>query len=669
MTMDVSVQGVKSGLARSWSGGPFLWKVALTMVGVLWVTSLANALWLWITGGYVIAVLVGGAVAFAVLRTCLGRETTEKGLVISLALVGLLGLPELIEATYGNGGVPDGPLEFIFASVIMIAYSGAFLTAVYFVLKFIFIGPPSSVEKFRPDVLTDDAAAEGVTSIMNHQLGVYAGEMRGLPEGDSLKGVRSEGWMSESPPPVANPPTGNAPGNRTLRASTEDRAVVIGPPGTGKTVFLVSQVLDWAESGRSLVVLDIKPEIYGITQAALIEKGYEILTYNPTAQTGQRYNPIDDLEGPEALGEMAAALIPSNSTEDAVFNESARDFLDALVSHLAAVNGSVSLPEIRDYIADMSGYKALMRELAQSPQHDARGIAKNLMMTAANERLLGSIFATFQSNLRFLRYPAVRDSLSQSDFSLSRLLSEGGTSAVTDSTPAKPVALFLQFEEQHRETTARLMAFMLGHILRYLITHSDRPAVLLLFDEIGSAPIVPGLVTKLNTIRSRKMPLWMYWQSMEQMQKYGEKANEGPNTILGACDLQMVFRLNDNASAEWMSQRIGVIDREIRSHSVAQAGGEGIGWRSSVSRSLVQEPIIFAHELQALNPSEVVCTYRGKTWRGKAMPYFERWPEYAGKAPLSTTALPYATPTPMLVRKKRVAKTPQQTSSAEEPAL
>ena len=301
----------------------------------------------------------------------------------------------------------------------------------------------------------------------------------------------------------------------------------------------------------------------------------------------------------------------------------------ALIAHLRAERGAVSLPSLRDYVADADGYKALMRHIAQNP--NAREIAHSLMMTAANESLLGSIFATFHSNLRFLRflrYPAIRASLADSDFSLSEL-----------GAPGQPVALFLQFEEQHRETTARLMAFMVGHVMRYLITQTDRPPVLLLLDEIGSAPKIPGLAEKLNTIRSRQMPLWMYWQSIEQMQKYGRTGGEGPNTILGACDVQMVFRLNDNASADWMSTRIGVTDREVRATGITT--GTGLAPGSTHSRSLVQEPVVFPHELQALAANEVICVYRGHTWRGQALPYFERWPEYAGQLPADTVALPY----------------------------
>ncbi|HCS64505.1 MAG TPA: hypothetical protein DIW64_10750, partial [Cellvibrio sp.] len=93
-----------------------------------------------------------------------------------------------------------------------------------------------------------------------------------------------------------------------LRVPIEDRAVVIGPPGTGKTAFLVSQLLDWAQSGRSFVCMDIKPEIYGIVKKELTAKGYTLYTYNPTQRAGQRYNLFDDVNGPEQIGELASAL-------------------------------------------------------------------------------------------------------------------------------------------------------------------------------------------------------------------------------------------------------------------------------------------------------------------------------------------------------------------------
>ncbi len=412
-------------------------------------------------------------------------------------------------------------------------------------------------------------------------------------------------------------------GSSNLFAAIEDRAVVLGPPGAGKTAFMITQILQWAISKRPFICLDTKPEIFGAVREALAARGYRTLVYNPTAGRGQRYNPLVDIEGPEAIGEFAAALVTSNDPAAAIFDESARDLLDALISHLVAIEGQASLPAIRDLINTAGNHQTLLRILGASPDPDVVDIARNLAMAGANQRLLGSIFATLRTNLRFLRYPNIRASLETADFSLAEFEGE------------KPVALFLQFEEHQRETTARLLAAMVTHIMRYLINHTARPPVLLLLDEIGTVPPIPGLIDKLNTIRSRNLPTWTYWQSLEQMQRYGAKADEGPNLILGACDYQMVFRLNDNTSAKWMSERIGVVDVVTRSESVGPGWFEG----ASESASLVTEPKVFPHELQQLKDGQVVCTYRDHAWRGEAPPYYEIWPRYRGKKPVGDELL------------------------------
>ena len=243
---------------------------------------------------------------------------------------------------------------------------------------------PTSVKNKPDDLGSSEMASEAASKLHHREEGIWAGKA-----GDGLD----------------------------LYASIEDRAVVLGPPGAGKTAFLVAQLLRWAETKRSFVCLDSKPEIFGITRKALERLGYKTIVYNPTEGRGQRYNPLVDIDGPEAIGELAAALIPAVDDANPIFTESARDLLDALISHLRAIDGEASLPSIRTLIASVDDYKGLLRTLAASPDPDAADIARSLAMTSANERLLGSILGTLRANLRFLRYPHIRASLETSDFS------------------------------------------------------------------------------------------------------------------------------------------------------------------------------------------------------------------------------------------------------------
>lgn len=492
----------------------------------------------------------------------------------------------VLGAIYDSGGyfsqIIDSELVNGLFQMVLISFGIAFFVSIFYKEP---ISP--SISKDKEDILGGDNSVSKAEELLNNKdNGVWCGRVNG----------------------------------RDLYTSIEDRAVVIGPPGTGKTAFMITQLLDWIKSGRSFISLDIKPEIFGILRFELEEKGYKVITFNPTSQTGQKYNFIADLDSPEAIGELAGYLIPSEEGTNSVFFESARDFLDSILSHLKATLPEATLPDVRDFVTKYDKYEDLLKELKKSPDNDARELANGLALTANNERLLGSIFATFRANLRFLRYPAIKDSLSKGEFSLSELGKE------------KPVALFLQFEEKNKGITEKLLVTFINHMFRYLISHTARSEVLILLDELGNTPRIDGLVEKLNTIRSRHLPTWMYFQSVEQMQMYGKMGGEGANKIFGACDYQQVFRLNDNASAEMMSKAIGVVDRVVSSRNVSP-GGLFEADDFTDAKNLVQEPIIFPHELRQLKKNEVIALYQGVAWRGEATPYFEAYPEYQGVKP------------------------------------
>jgi len=453
--------------------------------------------------------------------------------------------------------------------------------SVVFVLKISLIAEPN-IE--RPDVLGTDRHTTAIMNALDQapDEGVFCGHIE-TPEG-----------------------------LRSAYISTEDRGVVIGPPGTGKSAFMVTQMLDWSKSRRSIVCLDIKPELHDIMRARLEKQGYRIRIFNPTAPC-DRYNMLDDLVGTTAIGELAASLIPSAGGDNRAFDEAARDIVDGLISYLKVDGQAVSLPAIRHLLGGMANEKELVDMLASSEDEDVRDIAFALARSGRNSRFLGAVFATLRSNLRFLRYEEIRTSIEVSDFSLRELMDDD-----------RPTALFLQFEERHQETTRLLLSAMVAHLFNFFIEHTERKPVLLMLDEIGNVPRIPALVEKLNTIRSRQLPTWLYWQGIQQMQQYGMQRDEGPNSILAACDFHMAFRLNDNDTARWFSDRIGTADRIMT--SVSQSGsGE------TLSKSVKEEPIMKLADLQSLPNGQSIAIYRGNVWRNLATPYFKRWPQMARK--------------------------------------
>ena len=63
--------------------------------------------------------------------------------------------------------------------------------------------------------------------------------------------------------------------------SEEDRGLVVGPPGTGKTAFLLNQILRATRGGLSFAAIDLKPELHKILASTLEDAGYRVLRVNP----------------------------------------------------------------------------------------------------------------------------------------------------------------------------------------------------------------------------------------------------------------------------------------------------------------------------------------------------------------------------------------------------
>ena len=109
---------------------------------------------------------------------------------------------------------------------------------------------------------------------------------------------------------------------------------------------------------------------------------------------------------------------------------------------------------------------------------------------------------------------------------------------------------------------------MIGHILQYLIEFTqDREPVLFVAEEMGNCPMMTGLREKLNTIRSRQIPFMMLFQTLGQMDKYGQKVGEGASYLMASADGKMTFRLNDYHTQTAFSHLVGEFEKEYVSRS------------------------------------------------------------------------------------------------------
>ena len=401
---------------------------------------------------------------------------------------------------------------------------------------------------------------------------------------------------------VENPPL------QFLRVTNEDRGIILGAPGSGKTTYLVTQILDWMESGQSFVATDIKPEIWAILKYnGMFEKyGYKDWVFNPTDVNSDHYNIFSEVKDSSEFNEVLNIIIADTDSSDAkVFNDNARRLLKAILIELG---GKASLPNAQKFINSMDDNAELLKTLRQSDNETVSSIAKDITRTAKSDNLLASIMTAVSKAFDFLDDERIRQTISENadGFYLKDVL-------------MKPKqAVFLQFDQQYKSSTATLFGAMVAHTMRILQANQNRGAVFLALDEIINCAPIPKFTDLLNTIRSANMPTFLYLQSLEGLNRlYGLNADK---LFLGSSNYKVVFKIGDIATAKEFSDLIGKTETTYFSYS--ENSSEGVsnsdmgGSRthnnsSGYSESTKLEYIIEPEELIKLPAHSAVVTYNG----------------------------------------------------------
>ena len=401
---------------------------------------------------------------------------------------------------------------------------------------------------------------------------------------------------------IENPPL------EFLRVTNEDRGIILGAPGSGKTTYLVTQLLDWMESGQSFVATDVKPEIWAILKynGMFEHYGYKDYVFNPTDVNSDHYNIFSEVEDSAEFNEILNIIIADTDSADAkVFNDNARRLLKAVLLELG---NKASLPNAQRFINSMDDNAELLKTLRQSDNETVSSIAKDITRTAKSDNLLASIMTAVSKAFDFLDDERIRKTISDN--------AEGFY--LKDVLMKPKQAVFLQFDQQYKSSTATLFGAMVAHTMRILQANQNRGAVFLALDEIINCAPIPKFTDLLNTIRSANMPTFLYLQSLEGLNRlYGLNADK---LFLGSSNYKVVFKIGDISTAEEFSKLIGKTETTYFSYSESSSdgvsnsdqGGSRVQSNSSgYSESTKLEYIIEPDELTKLPAHTAVVTYNG----------------------------------------------------------
>lgn len=397
--------------------------------------------------------------------------------------------------------------------------------------------------------------------------------------------------------------------------SSEERGLVLGVSRSGKTTYLIAQLVDWMQSGKSFVVTDVKPEIWAILHAnGVFERyGYDEIIINPTDPLSHKYNAFDDISDNSFATETIELI--EILVGDIEFETGAKLLLRAVLLDLKVSDKEVSLYKVRQHLASYDDTDELLDDLKKSKSNLVRELVAELKKTATNERYIGSCFGAIGKSLRFLDNETIASNTNSSDVLLSKALRQ----------PRQ--AIFLQFDQSYKEQTAKLFGFTLAHVLRLLqMNFKTRNEVFVAIDEIINSAPIPKLAQKLNTMGSAKMPLFMYLQTLSGLNEvYGEDADK---LFMSACSLKICYRVNDGQTAQIFSDLVG--DSNVKSWGTTETpdvrkdGGNYT--KISTNHVTLSKPLIEPHDFSELATGSAIVIYKGKSARMIMPRYYKVFP-------------------------------------------
>ena len=247
-----------------------------------------------------------------------------------------------------------------------------------------------------------------------------------------------------------------------------EHVLVVGPPGSGKSSGLILPNILAERGTRSLVIVDPKSELLGITRGAL-SRHSEVWVVNFLDPAGSHgYNPlamVSDYLSAEAFAECWITNT-GRSAKEPFWDNAAKQLIVAAVLHLRAERQRPP-PTLADLASFFTRQDAetITAVLGASARASRRASAPPAFLAsmAKNEKLLGSVFTELPPRFSILQDPRVQATTSRHQVSFARLGQRDG----------RPIALYLALERTMAPLLKPLSACFFMQLFEELIRVAD----------------------------------------------------------------------------------------------------------------------------------------------------------------------------------------------------
>jgi hypothetical protein len=322
-----------------------------------------------------------------------------------------------------------------------------------------------------------------------------------------------------------------------------------------------------------------------------------------------RFNPMAELDPSaadysERIDLIADALVVPASSKDSFFDNSARALIGGLIDYVMMSpnvgNDERSLATVRGLLTHPDGPPLEeMAELGGLAQAGAAGVLQ------AGKNAAGDVISTAIAHTKWLDSVGMQRTLGASDFSL-RDLNNGNTT------------VYLVLPPQYLDVHGRFLRLFVNLALQAAAEgRKGKHATLFLLDEFYALGRLQQLAKSAGLMAGYGVKLWPIIQNIGQLQELYPRNWE---TFMGNAGQWMVFALNDQTTAKYLSDRLGrrVMWRKMR-------GPSGFEWEVTGGASL-RDALELSKAVSRDSGNLAVFTETGEAFLLRRTPYDKLFP-------------------------------------------
>lgn len=393
-------------------------------------------------------------------------------------------------------------------------------------------------------------------------------------------------------------------------------AVVLGSPGSGKSVFLTNFLLNnfMKKEPTPVFCLDIKPELASKSVDLSENKNVKVVDFTDRSKAGwdvyfSLNEDTTDDEKMRVFDGISRALITSSNPKDKFFVNNARTICKFLLLYwfnrgLGFIDGITKIisKDVGEHI------KEVLQDKEYCPEGSLvyNGLKK---YDEKDSEAMQDIELTLQEHLNIFLNSDVRYQLRDNPLKANPEDLNNGSSIFL----CLPMYLL-----DENEDILRLITFQIIQTLEKRGEDWRQPVVLIL-DELARLGKLENLLSFLAVNRSLGVSVLMAYQDMSQIQKIYSR--EESRTLMNLSEITYVLSCKDGETAKELSNLIGEYREEKISHNRSSLLHCSSG-KESISNEYRR--IMEVSDFQDLrDKKEVILILYGKFFRIKQFRYFE----------------------------------------------